>query len=70
MTEGLWNGGTKIGTVTDSPLKPGITAGSTISRWGTRLGTVGRYTRDTCWEGNHTHVELYNQARYAGYNRG
>ncbi|GAA3449690.1 hypothetical protein GCM10018962_15230 [Dactylosporangium matsuzakiense] len=70
VTIGLWNGNTKIGAVTYAHLETGLTAGTTVSRWGTLLGTVGHYTPGSCWDGDHSHVELYNQARYACYNRG
>jgi hypothetical protein len=70
VTVGLFSGSTHIGEVTYAHINPSVSQGAWISRWGTQLGTIGSYTSNSCWNGPHTHVELYSQTNYACYNRG
>ena len=69
---GIYNGSSKIGRAVYAHINPSVSAGQTISRWGTKLGTVGSYRHDPygCWDGEHVHFELYSQAHYACFNRG
>lgn len=70
VTIAFYSGSTRIGTVIYSHINPSVREGAWISRWGTQLGTVGRYTSGGCWTAPHSHVELYSQRNYACYNRG
>lgn len=67
---GLYEGSTRIGWVTYTHVDPAVSAGHWISRWGTRVGTVGAYTANGCWTGVHLHVEMTNEANYSCFNRG
>jgi hypothetical protein len=63
----LWGNGAEIGHATYAHIWPTVSYGQTISRWGTRLGTVGSYVSNGCWTGAHVHFELYNDVHYACY---
>lgn len=62
--------GTKIGTIKYVHIQPSVSAGQTISRWGSLVGRVGTYRSNPCWSGRHIHMELMNYANYACYNKG
>lgn len=70
VTVGFYKAGTtnRIGWVTYAHLQPSVKQGTWINRWGTKVGTVGHYTSNSCWTGNHTHVEMYSTHNYACYN--
>lgn len=70
ITVAIFHNTTKIGTVTFVHVDSGLSAGQTISRWGSQVGTIGRYTSNSCWTGVHLHAELYNESNYACYNKG
>lgn len=79
VTVAFSSNGTRIGSATFAHIQPaaGLTAGQTINRWGTTLGTVGSYryylpsgSRNGCWQGAHLHFQLYSAHNYACYNRG
>jgi len=65
---GFFNGAAEIGYVAYAHLNPSVSAGQSISRWGGVLGTVGSYTRSSCWTGSHSHVEAYNVHNYSCFN--
>ena len=69
---GIYNGSSKIGRVNYAHIQPSVSQGQVVSRWGSRIGTVGSYTRNPtgCWDGEHVHVEMYSQANYACFNKG
>jgi hypothetical protein len=66
----IYSGSTKIGTVLYAHIQPTVKQGATINRWGTKLGTVGTYKRNSCWTGVHIHVEMGNMHNYSCYNKG
>lgn len=72
VTIGLFVRGTRIGSVTYAHINPNVSAGSTINRWGTQIGTVGSgyNTHAGCWSGPHVHFQAYAQTGYSCYNRG
>lgn len=65
----FYRGSTFIGWVAYAHIDPTVRNGQTISRWGTKLGDVGRYTSNGCWGDVHLHMEFYNVHNYACYNR-
>ncbi|SEP29515.1 M23 family metallopeptidase [Trujillonella endophytica] len=67
---GLYEGGTRIGWVTYAHVDPYVSQGQSINRWNTTIGTVGRYSANSCWTGPHLHVEMTNETNYSCYNRG
>jgi hypothetical protein len=67
---GIYDGGTRVGTVTYVHVNAAVSGGQAISRWGGVVGTVGSYRSNPCWRGRHLHAELYNDVNYACYNRG
>jgi hypothetical protein len=67
---GIYNGATKIGYVAYAHVNPAVSSGEVINRWGTTIGTVGSYSRNGCWTGVHTHIELGNVHNYACFNKG
>jgi hypothetical protein len=68
----LYNGATKVGWVSYTHIRAAVTAGRWVSRWGTKLGTVGTgyAPNSSCWTGPHVHLEMYSQHAYACYNKG
>lgn len=68
VTVAIYSRSTKVGTVTYGHVQPKVRQGQRISRWGARIGTIGKYRGNGCWDGVHLHMELYNQTRYACYN--
>lgn len=70
VTVAFYNGSIRIGTATYAHINPSVSQGTWVSRWGTRLGTVGSYTRSSCWSAPHVHFELSSQHKYACYNKG
>ena len=72
VTVAFYTGGTRVGSATYAHINPTVTAGSTVSRWGTQLGTIGTGydTRAGCWGGPHVHFQMYSTHNYACYNRG
>jgi hypothetical protein len=70
VTVGIYNGSTKVGKVTYAHIQPRVSAGQSINRWGTVLGTVGSYRWNRCWQKTHLHYEMYSQQNYACYNKG
>lgn len=76
VTVAFYTNGTRVGSATYAHINPTVSAGATISRWGTKLGTVGQYryllgngSRNGCWQGPHLHFQLYSEHNYACYNR-
>ncbi|MGO4341547.1 hypothetical protein [Pedococcus sp. 2YAF34] len=65
VTIGIYVGSTKIGTVTYAHINPTVYQGQWISRWGSRIGTVGSYTSNSCWAGPHVHVEMTSRHNYS-----
>jgi hypothetical protein len=45
-------------------------SGKWVSRWGAKLGTVGSYSKSSCWTGIHLHIEMASTSGYACYNKG
>lgn len=72
VTVAVYGNGARIGSATYAHVQPaaGLAVGQTVNRWGSVLGTVGTYQRNGCWDGPHTHFQLYSQSNYACYNRG
>lgn len=66
----FYSGSTKVGYAAFAHVNPSVATGQTISRWGTTLGTVGSYSRNSCWTGVHTHIELGNVHNYSCFNKG
>jgi hypothetical protein len=65
VTVGIYAGSTKIGTVTYAHIKPSVSAGQWVPRWGARIGSVGSYTWSSCWQGPHVHIEMSNRHNYS-----
>lgn len=72
VTVAVYNQATRIGSATYAHIQPaqGLAVGQAISRWGGVVGIVGSYQRGSCWDGPHTHFQLYSQSNYACYNKG
>jgi hypothetical protein len=67
---GIYANGSRVGWVSYAHVQPSVSSGQWINRWGTQIGTVGRYTSNSCWRGVHLHFEMTNQSDYSCYNRG
>jgi hypothetical protein len=65
----IYHASARVGTVTYAHVNPTVRAGQAVGRWGSRIGTVGSYVTNRCWDGVHTHIELYNEHNYACFNR-
>lgn len=65
VTVGIYAGSTKIGTVTYAHINPAVSQGQWVSRWGTRIGTVGSYNYTACWQGSHVHIEMSSRHNYS-----
>jgi hypothetical protein len=71
VTVGLYSGSIRIGSATYRHINPSVSVGQSVSRWGTVVGMIGRYTvNSACWTGPHTHIQLYSSRNYACYNKG
>lgn len=74
VTVGIYSGSTRIGSATYAHLRlaAGITQGTTINRWNSLLGYVGKgYPVDVnCWTGPHVHFQLFSNKNYACFNKG
>ena len=68
VTVAIYHGSSKIGTVAFVHVNTSLRGGEAIARWGGQIGTVGSYTRNSCWTGVHVHAELFNASGYACYN--
>ena len=69
---GIFDRGTRIGSIVYAHVNPAVQTGQTISRWGGLIGTVGKYTRNSCWDvsnsnGHHVHIEFANISGWACY---
>jgi hypothetical protein len=51
-------------------LASGIAKDKWMPRWNTKLGTVGSYSRTSCWGGVHHHLEMVSTKGYACFNKG
>jgi murein DD-endopeptidase MepM/ murein hydrolase activator NlpD len=69
VTVGFYTSGTRVGSATYAHINPTVSVGMTISRRGTKVGTVGSYRYNTCWQGPHLHFQLYSEHNYACYSR-
>jgi hypothetical protein len=65
---GIYDGGVQVGTIAYGHVNPAFatTYRGGINRWGGDVGTVGKYTQNSCWDvgvdaGHHTHLELSNE---------
>lgn len=67
---GLYEGASRVGWVAYTHVNPSVPAGRWINRWGTQIGTVGRYTPNSCWTGAHLHIEMTNETKYSCFNKG
>jgi hypothetical protein len=67
VTVGIYAGSTKIGTVTYAHINPTVSQGQWVSRWGTKIGTVGSgyNTKDGCWTAPHVHIEMASRHNYS-----
>lgn len=50
--------------------KTGLKQGAWVNRWSTLIGTVGSYSKGSCWTGVHHHLELGSRQGYACFNKG
>lgn len=80
---GIYHSGVRVGSLAFAHVWPdfnrsGSTTGAdtgfrgSISRWGGYIGTIGRFTRNPCWDvanvnGHHTHLEFVNVRNYSCY---
>lgn len=72
VTVGLYSGSQRVGSATYAHINisPAVGAGQQIGRWGTVLGKIGTYARNTaCWTGPHVHTQLFSTKHYACFNR-
>lgn len=70
---GFYNGsGTRLGSASYGHINPSVTVGQVIPRWGSTLGTVGKYATSSCWDGSHVHFEMFSNGagNYACWNKG
>lgn len=65
---GVFDGGVRVGTVSYSHVSPAFAADyrGNMPRWGGDIGTVGQYSRNSCWNvtsqaGHHVHAEFSNE---------
>jgi hypothetical protein len=82
----IYHSGVQVGSIVYGHVQPDFnkdgatTSADTgyrkgIARWGGYIGTVGKYTKNPCWDvsgtsGHHTHVELGNIKNFACYRPG
>lgn len=80
---GIFHEGVRVGDIAYAHVNPdfnrdGVTNATdlnyrgSIGRWGGYIGTVGKYTRNSCWDvansaGHHVHLELANVKNYSCY---
>lgn len=81
---GFFDGGIRVGSVAYGHVQVGdlnrdgainskdVAYRGGISRWGGVIGTVGKYTRNSCWdvsrvEGHHVHMEFANVKNFSCY---
>lgn len=69
VTVGLYNGSARIGFMAIAHVNATVSTGQTISRWGGSVGNIGAYRSNSCADGAHAHVEMYNTSRWSCYNR-
>lgn len=69
---GVYANGVKVGSIKYGHVRPSVSEGQWINRWGTSIGTVatGMTPNDLCWTGPHVHLEGFNVHNYSCFNRG
>ncbi|MEO5663516.1 MAG: M23 family metallopeptidase [Nocardioides sp.] len=72
VTVGFYSSAQRIGSATYAHIKPSVSVGQSLNRWGTVVGTVGSgYARSAdCWTGPHVHMQLFSDRHYACFNKG
>jgi hypothetical protein len=62
--------GQRIGSITYGHVRPSVTVGSVVNRWGGKIGKVatGLTKNKKCWTGAHVHVQMFSTLNFACYN--
>ena len=68
VTVAFYSGAIRVGSATYAHIRPSVTEGQTISRWGAVVGTVGRYAKNGCWDGDHLHFQMESTRNFACFN--
>jgi hypothetical protein len=78
VTIGIYHSGTHVGSALYTHISSPAKKGTSISRWGGKIGVVGWYTKSDCWyvstaAGAHVHFEARNavgSSCYRGVSKG